>query len=212
MGRVQREVEQAGSLVVEAHNVNGAAAKEAEALLAQARTLQAAITSSFWDLGRVLGVLAERKLHLALGFSRFDQLVEARLGLSKTLAWRLITVAGRLPKKEAMKLGQERAHALVAFAAASNGEIDPVEVARLDQPLVGDRPLSETPVREILAARPRRPTPLAQRADKAIDKKLAAAVKRRATALGLRVAEVEVRSDRVLIALTRSQAERLARD
>lgn len=60
MGRVQREVEQAGSLVVEAHNVNGAAVKEAEALLAQARTLQAAITSSFWDrsglgLTRVVG-------------------------------------------------------------------------------------------------------------------------------------------------------------
>lgn len=185
--------------------------RDAEALLEQAIALQGSIARGFWDLGRVLAELASRKLHVALGYGRFEDLVTARLGMSKSVAFRLIAVAGRLPKHAAVKLGQERAHALVVYAAASGEDVDPVALARSDAPIVGDRPLSQTPVREILAARPPRPKPLARRASEAADKKLVREVKRRLFSLGLRGVEVVAIDDRIRVALTRSQAERFGR-
>lgn len=206
MPRTEYPIEKAIRIV---QGAEGTRAREAQALIAEARALQGAIASGFWDLGRVLGELASKKLHVTLGFDRFEVMVVELLGISKTLAWRLVAVAGKLPKNEAMKLGQERAHALVSYAAATKGEIDPVEVARYDRPLVGDRPISQTPVREILAARPRRPKPLAQRAIAANDKRLAAALRRQTTAMGLRGAEIEVRDDHVTITITRRRAEKI---
>lgn len=202
--------EMAARLLADGRAAKRAAVEDAEALLAHARSLQAAGADAFWELGGFLGELAKRRIHILLGFARFEQLVAARLGMSKSLAWRLIAVASRLPRDEAMRLGQERAHALLSYAAASRGAVDPVEVARLDLPIVGDRPISETPVREILAARPRRPKLVAGRTTDDGDTALAAAVKRRAAALGLRVNDVEVRGGSVVLTLSRARAQRFA--
>ncbi|MCC6621450.1 MAG: hypothetical protein IT385_09345 [Deltaproteobacteria bacterium] len=196
----------AATLVTQAEAERQAQATSAEELLTRARAVQGSITSGFWELGRILVELSERRAHTALGYERFDAMITERLGISKSVATRLMVVAGRLPRKEAVKLGQERAYALIAYAAASPGGEDPVALARADAEIVDGRPLSQTSVRELMAARPKRPRSLSQRAAEASDRRLAAAVKRRALAAGGRGARVEVVGDEVVVRLSRREA------
>lgn len=203
-----RGLERAVDVMTQAEEHRRGDGAEAEALLRRARALQSSITSGFWELGKVLAELSERKSHLALGYDRFDAMVDERLGISKSVAMRLMAVAARLPRKEAVKLGQERAYALIVYASSTPAGEDPVALAKADAPIVGGRPLSQTSVRDLMAARHKRPKPLKQRAIEAEDRRLATAVKAQATRAGLRGVKVEVVSGEVVVRMTRRAAEK----
>jgi len=179
-----------------------------EAMLTEADALRRRIARDFWELGRVLGGLRAEEAHVVLGFDRFDNLITERLGLAATTAFKLIAVADRLPRTEAVALGQEKAYAILTYADAAPDAVEPVALVRNDA-LVGDKPLSRSSVRDIVAAtaavRPPRPQSLAARRRAQEDRATARALGEQ---LGLPRGAVSVEGDGFVIRLTRRQVAR----
>jgi len=212
MGKRQ-DVEQVQRVVVEAKAKHGAELARVEAMIAEIHALQGNITSGFWEIGRILRDIQDNRYFGTLGFETLEQLCEARLGFSKAVASKLITVATQLPKPEAIKIGQERAYAVIAYTRALkwNGALDPADLIRRDAPIVPGKPLSSTPVREILAARPPKPKRLAERKASADDAATERALKRQLGVLGVPRGEVEVRAGKVTVTWSRAQIDKLLR-
>lgn len=212
MGKRQ-DVEQVQRVMVEAKAKQSTDVARVEAMIAEIHQLQGNITSGFWEIGRILKDLQDRKLFATLGFETFEELCEARLGLSKAVASKLITVAAQLPKPEAIKIGQERAYAVIAYTRSPkwNGALDPVDLVRRDAPIVPGKPLSATPVREILAARPPKPKRLAERKASSDDTATERALKKQLSDLGIPRGAIEVRAGKVTVTWTRAQIDRLLR-
>ncbi|MBL8787771.1 MAG: hypothetical protein JNJ59_22910 [Deltaproteobacteria bacterium] len=212
MGK-NHDVEQATLVVAEGKARQRSEVARVEAMVAEIVGLQASITSAFWEIGRILATLRDGALYRVLGYDRFEDLIEARFSFSRPVASRLMTVAGQLPKPEATKLGQERAYAVIAYARAASSaeEVDPVALVRSDAPIVPGKPLSATPVREIMAARRPRAASLEKRKGRAEDVALARGVKKRVSQGGLPRPEVEVRKEKVVVTWTRAQWERFLR-
>jgi len=206
-------VEQGALAVAEGRGRLKAEVARVEAIIAEIVSLQQSITSAFWEVGRLLATLRDGALYRVLGYERFEDLIEARFSFSRPVASRLMTVAAELPKPEATRLGQERAYAVIAYAraASTSKAIDPVELVRSDQGIVPGKPLSATPVREILAARPAKPLPLVKRVERGAEATLERAVRRRVVDAGLPKASVEIRGTAVIVTWTRVQWERFLR-
>lgn len=151
------------SLVTQGRERNAARATRGEELVGKAQGLLARIERTFWEVGRVLVTIRDEALHRALGYDNLEVLAAERLGLSKTVAWKLLSVAETLPRDEAVKLGQEKAYALIAYARAAPDQ-DPTVLIQEDAAIAG-KPLSEATVRDLeaatAAARPKRPLTLA---------------------------------------------------
>ncbi|CAN5477897.1 hypothetical protein BH09MYX1_BH09MYX1_37540 [soil metagenome] len=80
---------------------------------------KARILEDFYDLGAALRELLDKKLYAALGYASFDDLLAKRDVIGRTQAYKLIAVVRELPRDRAVEVGQERAYALVAVAAAT---------------------------------------------------------------------------------------------
>jgi len=93
---------------------------EADSLVTTIARRRTSIEEAFYDIGESLSKLREKRLYSALGFERFDDLVQARLGISPVQARKLIGITEQLTRARAVSLGQERAAALVRLAAATN--------------------------------------------------------------------------------------------
>lgn len=97
----------------------GAAARRAEVLLDLIARRKARILEDFYDLGAALRELLDKKLYAALGYASFDELLAKRDVIGRTQAYKLMAVVRELPRERAVEIGQERAYALVAVAAAT---------------------------------------------------------------------------------------------
>jgi len=191
--------------------------RRAEALLALVQRRKQHITEDFYDIGEALRELLRKKLYEPLGFTSFDDLVRAHELMSVEQARKLIALVEHMPREEALRLGQEKAYALVAYTLATPDPDVPAEMVRTDAKL-GDKPLSETSVRDIKAAaaearkkQPNKPLGEAQRARLRRDKELLAAARRVLKRAGVNRAEIVVRRDKVVITLAASTLDRLAR-
>ena len=109
----------ARSLVRAAKRAQSAQAKRAEDLLALIARRKSRILDDFYDIGEALVELKKKKLFAALGFPSFEAMLDTRDVLGHTQAYKLIAVVTQLPRARAMELGQERAYALAALAAAT---------------------------------------------------------------------------------------------
>jgi hypothetical protein len=81
------------------------------------------IAAAFWDVGAALRELASPELYGALGHATFEDAVEKETGVGRVLAAKLVSLATRLPRSLAERLGQEKAAALLRLADA-RGESD----------------------------------------------------------------------------------------
>jgi hypothetical protein len=99
---------------------------EAEALVDIVIRRRTQIDEAFYDIGGALSRLREKRLYMALGFARFDDLLRQRLRITPTHARKLIRITDQLTRASAVELGQERAAALVRLAAAT-GKLDSAE-------------------------------------------------------------------------------------
>ncbi len=210
---VQAASEQAAStVIVRGREAKTALVARAEKLVAKARGLMEQIERNFWELGRVLEAIRSEELHRVLGYDNLEVLAEEGLGLSKTVAWKLIAVAQGLPRTEAVKLGQERAYALVAYAKATGEGDDAVALVRRDVAIAGKR-LSQTSVRELkaatAAARPKRPRTFAEAAQAKADRALLVTVRERLGAVGVPKRSVAFVGDAIVITLSRVHARRV---
>ena len=189
-------------------------ATRGEELINKAQGLLARIERTFWEVGRVLVSIRDESLHRALGYDNLEVLARERLGLSKTVAWKLLSVAEVLPRDEAVKLGQEKAYALIAYARAAPDQ-DPTVLIQEDAAIAG-KPLSETTVRDLeaatAAARPKRPLTLAAARQKREDRELLLALRERLRSVGIPKSAVEVGSQGFVITLSRPHARRLVGD
>jgi len=186
-----------------------------EDLLALIERRKSVIVESFYDLGVALRELLRRELYRALGHPSFKALLEERRVMSEAQAYKLIALVEHLPREEALRLGQEKAAALVAYAEATPEPDRPAELARTDAP-IGGKPLSKVSVRDLKAAavasRAKRPartaTPAARerRRHEAVLVKAARAALRRA---GIARAKVVVKGAQVVATFAASAVERL---
>src|SRR5690349_6943036 len=94
----------------EAKIVKGKA--RAESLL-RLRAPQAAYHRGFLRFGRG----AARAV--SLGYATFDELLTARKVMGRTQAYKRINLVERVPRDEALALGEEKAYALLAYTAAT---------------------------------------------------------------------------------------------
>ncbi len=105
----------------QANTLGTAGAKRAEDLLTLIARRKSRILEDFYDIGESLHELHHKQLFTALGFDSFDALLAAREVMGRTQAYKLITIVKSLPRARALELGQERAYALAALAAATPG-------------------------------------------------------------------------------------------
>jgi hypothetical protein len=191
--------------------------RRAEALLALVQRRKQHITEDFYDIGEALRELLRKKLYEPLGFASFDDLVRAHDLMSVEQARKLVALVEHMPREEALRLGQEKAYALVAYTLATPEPDVPADLVRADVKL-GDKPLSEASVRDIKAAaaearkkQPKKPLGEAERARLRRDKHLLAAARLVLKRAGVNRSEIVVRRDKVVITLAASTVERLAR-
>jgi hypothetical protein len=92
---------------------------EAAGLIALVQRRKREISEAFYDLGVALKRLKEKEILLVLGCRSFDQLCSEKLDLSTTLGNRLVEVVSSMTRDDAIGMGQTKAMAFVALAAAS---------------------------------------------------------------------------------------------
>lgn len=203
---------EAGSVLQAGREAMGAELARAQELLAKALALRERISRDFWDLGRVLVMMRDERVHVPLGFERFDAMVDAQLGLPRTLVWKLITVAEELPRQEATRLGQERAYAIIALARAIP-EIESASELLEREDLVDGKPLGEASLRDlqtaVRAARPKPVETLARRQAVRELKSLLKVMQERLSALGVPRARSQVEGDDLVVRIPRDLARRL---
>ncbi|MEW5849428.1 MAG: hypothetical protein AB2A00_11475 [Myxococcota bacterium] len=90
----------------------------AEELLAHIARNMAAITESFFEIGEALAELANNRMHVALGYRSFEEMLADRRLLSDVQARKLIAVATHVPREAAVRLGPERSYLLTRYAHA----------------------------------------------------------------------------------------------
>jgi len=212
MGKSDVEQSSAERILDAGREAKVAESERAEDLLAKAQVLRERISRDFWDLGRVLVAMREEKVHVPLGFERFDAMVDARLGLPRTLVWKLISVAEGLPKTEAARLGQERAYAVIALARAIPEVDSPIEILQRED-IVAGRPLAEASLRDlqsaVRAARPKVVKPLAKRQAERDLKALLRSMQERLSPLGIPRSRVAIAGDELVVRLPLELAKRL---
>jgi hypothetical protein len=189
----------------------GDAARRARALalLAQIERRRPRIVDEFHEIGTALGELLEARLHEALGHASFAGLLEARPVIALTTAKKLIAIAENLGRDAAVRLGRERAYALVAYAAATPDSDSAATLAARDGEIGGQR-LSTLSKREIEAAT--RSARGRGRANSPAEKARRAAlqdVKRVVKAWNVGAVDVDLRGPRIIVSLTVEQATRL---
>jgi len=130
--------------------------REAEELLAIVEQRKKGIGVSFYEIGRALTALLDRKLYVLLGHGSFAAMVEDRELLSRSLAWRLVAVYRSIPKALAQKLGPVKAFEwLQVLKLEAGAQAAPADVQRLAaaKPQVSGRPVTELSSRSLAAFR-----------------------------------------------------------
>lgn len=103
-----------------------AAAVRCEELLSLIARRKARIAEDFYEIGVALREIRKKKLHVAVGFANFGDLLAARKVMSVRSADKLIEIVDAVPRAKATELGAEKAYALARLVAATP-ELDSVE-------------------------------------------------------------------------------------
>ncbi|MGH7282250.1 MAG: hypothetical protein ACRELY_12040 [Polyangiaceae bacterium] len=115
--------------------------------------LRLAIASSFYDMGQVLAEILDSKLYAALGYASFEALLEDRELMGARQARKFIDVANAFRREPAVRLGPEKAYALIRYCARTEKDDEPVSFVHAGFPIGGKRKdIDVITVREIEAA------------------------------------------------------------
>jgi hypothetical protein len=63
--------------------------------------------------------LKEKKLFVAIGYRTFDALLAARVPIGRSQAYKLIAIAERVTREQAISLGEEKAYAIARLVATT---------------------------------------------------------------------------------------------
>jgi hypothetical protein len=92
------------------------AARAGELLAIIARRMQR-IEEDFFDIGIALKELKDKKLFVALGHPTFDAMLAKRVPIGRSQAYKLLAIAERVTRDEAIELGEEKAYAIARLVA-----------------------------------------------------------------------------------------------
>lgn len=132
----------------DAKRATNANKRRAQSLLDLIARRAARMTEDFYEVGKALRELLEKKLYVALGFTSFEAMLDARSVIGATQARKLIQVVSRMPLKTALELGLERAFATVKLTDATP-QPDTPELLLEQGFTVGGKPLAEVTRRAI---------------------------------------------------------------
>lgn len=123
------------------------------ALLATIERHKREISRTFYELGKALRELHEKKLWAALGYASFDAMLSEREVMSGFQARKLIEVVTSFDIDVAQRLGAEKAYALARYVDRTKQADDPSEYVLEGFPLGGHRkPIDAVTVRDITNA------------------------------------------------------------
>lgn len=94
------------------------AARGAELLGLIARRMKR-IEEDFFEIGAALEELKAKKLFVALGYGTFDAMLEARIPIGRSQAYKLIAIVQRVTRDQAVELGEEKAYAIARLVATT---------------------------------------------------------------------------------------------
>ena len=77
------------------------------------------IEEDFFDVGTALRELKEKKLFVALGFRTFDELLAKRVPIGRTQSYKLIAIATKVTREDALTLGEEKAYSIARLVAVT---------------------------------------------------------------------------------------------
>lgn len=200
------------ALTADAKKQLAANKKRGTALLALIDRRKTRISEDFYDIGEALKEILDNKLYSALGFDSFEQMLDARKVMGSSQAFKLIRLVEGIPRDEALRLGREKAYALVTYTAATPEDDVPAALVRRNAK-VGGKPLSQVSSRELLdatkaAAADKPLTPAAkarQKADQAIIKATRSMMKK----AGVSKPVIKVKKDVVVVTIPRATVEKL---
>jgi hypothetical protein len=206
--------------LIEATKAQAAARHKAryDELVALMRRRMTDIVERFYDLGEALREMLETRRYTAGGHTSLRAFLAAEGLVSYAKANRLIAIVRKVPRAQALVLGQERAFALVAYTDATPEGDSPAALLAADAKL-GATPVAQASVRQIEAATRAARSARAKsgavsegaRAKARADAATLRAVKRALRDAGLAGAAVQVGRNRVTITVDRARADRLAR-
>ncbi len=107
------------AVVAETTKIREADKRHAETLLLLIERRKARISEDFYEIGKALRELKQKKLYLAAGFRSFEEMLKARDVISLTSAKKLMAVVASVPVEKALALGVEKAYALARYTAAT---------------------------------------------------------------------------------------------
>jgi hypothetical protein len=187
-------------------------------LLALVRRRMIEVVEGFYDIGEAFREILDHKLFAADGHKSMAAMLVAEKLMSYRQASKLIKVVRRVPREEALSLGQERAYALVAYTDATPDDDSPAGLLAANAP-VGGKPLRDASLRDIEAAtqetrttaRVKRPKSAAAKAKAKSDEAIAKHVRATLRDAGLGRIEVTVGRDVVTVRIPRAKAEASAK-
>ncbi len=112
-----------------------ARARELVALILRKK---AVITEAFYEMGEALRELATDDMLLALGRKSFEEVCKKDCRISVALADNLVKVVDAMTRREAIRVGQTKAVALVELAAATPVHDTPAGLARRSRVKLAD--------------------------------------------------------------------------
>ncbi len=122
--------------------------KQAREDVALIKRRKAEITEAFYDIGEALLRLRKDPIPTLLGHRGFTELCKQGLGIAPTTAAELIAIVERLPRRDALKWGKEKAHALLELADATSAADTP---QKIDAKVLGKLDPAKATTREIQA-------------------------------------------------------------
>lgn len=108
-----------------------------EELLALIARRKAEAVEAFYDMGEALREIHRKKLYTALGYTSFEQLLSERSVMSVTQASKLMKIVEHTSRSLALKLGQERAFALVGYVEATEESDTVEEIVKSERKIAG---------------------------------------------------------------------------
>lgn len=184
-------------------------------LVATIRRRMLSVAEGFYDIGEALREIVDKKLYAVAGHANLGVFLASERIMSRRQATKLIALARRVAREDALALGQERAIALLAYVDATPEDDTVAELVHAGVEIAG-KPVTEASVREIeAAAREVRKrvasakNPRVARARARADAGLIKDVRASLRASGVGRAKVTITREGVRIELTRAAAQKL---
>lgn len=158
MSKKGRPTVRAGRPLARLSKRNAAALAKLDQATREIRRLKGAIGQSFYDMGRVLAGVRDKKLYLARGHRTFEDYLDVEAVVKRSAAYAFIRIATTFERRFAISKGSTWLEASLRYIEATPEDEKPSDVPRLAIPIESQdgksrrKPIAAASVREIRQA------------------------------------------------------------